>query len=561
MPRGGYGEMNIIRSEIRRKRGHMSIRKLTKTTGGTLQRIKPVFLMSPISVAQFLPPNSVEFDLLVIDEASQVRPEDALGLVVRAKQMVVVGDNKQLPPTSFFDRVIADEEDADLEEETSDLLGPAAKATELESILALCEARGIKSAMLRWHYRSRHHSLIEVSNAEFYGRRLIMPPAPVAERASEGLILRRVAGAYDRGGKRNNLIEAEAVANSVAAHARTSPNVSLGIVTFSSAQRDAIEDLLEVKRRSDDTLDSLLQEGKGEDVFVKKLRMCKGTNAMSSSSRSAMDRGSRVRVSTAWRLAQFRAREASDASTCCLRGRAVAARSLHRSRQQTSISIEREAKDLGSSSDFCNMLSLEPLKSNSRHPRTPTPRLKRRSRISCKDLGTRSTNRLGRQGSKLILRFAILISRAATCSPSNAMERLITAAFGRESETDCVRKSLKTWVGGFIAFGPLIGSIGAARRARSLTRHWRQRSWRQRRLRERSRPRMTSVHRRSLRRLFRLLHLSQVNCGCRHTDLRRAYRSLTTSSLTRSLSQRWPGLRARSSAWKDLSMRRRSRVG
>ena len=114
----------------------------------------------------------------MIDEASQVRPEDALGLVARAKQMVVVGDNKQLPPTSFFDRVIADEEEADPDETTEAALGSAAKATELESILALCEARGLNSAMLRWHYRSRHPSLIEVSNAEFY-KRLIMPPAPV----------------------------------------------------------------------------------------------------------------------------------------------------------------------------------------------------------------------------------------------------------------------------------------------------------------------------------------------------------------------------------------------
>ena len=185
MPRGNYGEMNIIRSEIKRRRGHMSIRKLFKTAGRTLQRIKPVLLMSPISVAQFLPPTSVEFDLLVIDEASQVRPEDALGLVARGRQMVVVGDNKQLPPTSFFDRVIADEEDADWDNISDAVLGLAAKATELESILALCEARGIKSAMLRWHYRSRHPSLIEVSNAEFY-KRLIMPPAPVLDRGSEG---------------------------------------------------------------------------------------------------------------------------------------------------------------------------------------------------------------------------------------------------------------------------------------------------------------------------------------------------------------------------------------
>jgi very-short-patch-repair endonuclease len=276
MPRGNFGAMNTIRSEIKRKRGHMPIRKLFKTAGETLQRIKPVLLMSPIYVAQFLPPGSVEFDLLVIDEASQVRPEDALGLVARAKQIVVVGDNKQLPPTSFFDRVVADEEEQDETDEATDTaLAGAAKATDLESILALCEARGLNSAMLRWHYRSRHPSLIEVSNAEFY-KHLIMPPAPSAERRGEGLILRRVAGAYDRGGKRINAIEAEAVANAVAEHARNCRHLSLGVVTFSTVQRDAIGDLLEFKRRSDDALDVFVREGKAEDVFVKNLENVQG---------------------------------------------------------------------------------------------------------------------------------------------------------------------------------------------------------------------------------------------------------------------------------------------
>lgn len=276
MPRGNYGAMNVIRSEVKRKRGHMPIRKLFKTAGETLQRIKPVLLMSPISVAQFLPPGSVEFDLLIIDEASQVRPEDTLGLVGRAKQIVVVGDNKQLPPTSFFDRIMADEEDSDeTVDETAAALGGAARATDLESILALCEARGLNSAMLRWHYRSRHPSLIEVSNAEFY-KHLIMPPAPSAERTTEGLLLRRIAGAYDRGGKRINLIEAEAIVSAVASHARTSPQLSLGIVTFSTAQRDAIGDLLDTKRRTDDALDAFLREGKVEDVFVKNLENVQG---------------------------------------------------------------------------------------------------------------------------------------------------------------------------------------------------------------------------------------------------------------------------------------------
>ncbi len=275
--RGNSGEMNTIRSEIKRRRGNMPIRKLFKTTGNTLQQIKPVLLMSPISVAQFLPPESIEFDLLVIDEASQVRPEDALGLVARAKQIVVVGDSKQLPPTYFFDRVVADEEDEqdEADEEAEGLPQGAAKATDLESILALCEARGLNSAMLRWHYRSRHPSLIAVSNAEFY-KRLVMPPAPAAERDCVGLILRRVAGAYDRGGRRVNAIEAEAVVDAVSKHAIVNPKLSLGVVTFSTAQRDAISDQLDFRRRTDDALDAFLREGATEDVFVKNLENVQG---------------------------------------------------------------------------------------------------------------------------------------------------------------------------------------------------------------------------------------------------------------------------------------------
>ena len=210
IPRGAQGGMGIIRAEIGRKRGHMPLRKLMKMAGDTIQKIKPVFLMSPVSVAQFLPPGSVDFDLLIIDEASQMRPEDALGLIARCRRIVVVGDKKQLPPTNFFDRMIADEaEPAEGEDVAARHVEGAAPITDIESILSLCEARGLESQMLRWHYRSRHPSFIKVSNAEFY-HRLVMPPAPVTERLAKGLILRRVAGAYDRGGKRTNEIEAQA---------------------------------------------------------------------------------------------------------------------------------------------------------------------------------------------------------------------------------------------------------------------------------------------------------------------------------------------------------------
>jgi very-short-patch-repair endonuclease len=276
IPRGAQGAMGVVRAEIGRKRGHMPLRRLMKIAGNTIQKIKPVFLMSPVTVAQFLPPGSVDFDLLVIDEASQVRPEDALGLIARCRRIVVVGDKKQLPPTNFFDRMIADDaspsDNSDAAIRNPDGTAPI---TDLESILSLCEARGLESQMLRWHYRSRHPSLIEVSNAEFY-HRLVMPPAPVTERGEQGLKLRRVVGAYDLGGKRTNEIEAHAVAEAVARHARNDSGLSLGVVTFSTAQRDLIADILEAKRRDDSLLDAFLSPGGSEDLFIKNLENVQG---------------------------------------------------------------------------------------------------------------------------------------------------------------------------------------------------------------------------------------------------------------------------------------------
>ncbi|MDW8374029.1 MAG: AAA domain-containing protein, partial [Planctomycetota bacterium] len=109
LPRGEVGAMGLVRREINKKRRHLPLRRLFQEAGGAIQQIKPVFLMSPLSVAQFLEPGAVEFDLLVIDEASQVRPVEALGAIARAHQMVVVGDDRQLPPTHFFTRLLADD--------------------------------------------------------------------------------------------------------------------------------------------------------------------------------------------------------------------------------------------------------------------------------------------------------------------------------------------------------------------------------------------------------------------------------------------------------------------
>ena len=277
VPQGALGEMKIVRGEIGKKRGHLALRRLFATAPTALQRIKPVLLMSPISVAQYLTPGTLRFDLLVIDKASQVRPEDALGAIARAERIVVVGDQKQLPPTSFFDRLLADGDEAEEPEEGEEnLLGGAAALGSLESILSLCEARGLSSRMLKWHYRSRDPSLIRVSNREFYRDELILPPSPLERDPAFGLTFTRVDGVYDKGGKRDNRREGEAIVARVAEHARANPALSLGIVTFSAAQKNTITELLELARRADPVLDDFLREGRREDVFVKNIENVQG---------------------------------------------------------------------------------------------------------------------------------------------------------------------------------------------------------------------------------------------------------------------------------------------
>ncbi|MEO0410394.1 MAG: DUF3320 domain-containing protein [Pseudomonadota bacterium] len=278
VPRGSVGEMGVVTDELGKKRRHKPIRRLLKEAGSVIQRIKPVFLMSPISVAQYLGPGGLEFDLLVIDEASQVRPEDALGALARSKQLVVVGDQKQLPPTSFFDRVSSDEDEDD--EQDEDATNRVA-STDFESILSLCVARGIPERMLEWHYRSRDPSLIRVSNAEFYGDGLVLAPSPLEKDADYGLRFRKVAGVYSgSGGKgirpRTNKIEAQALVAAVKTHATASPDLSLGIATFSQAQKSMVTELLEFERRSDQVLDRFLRDDAQEYVFVKNIENIQG---------------------------------------------------------------------------------------------------------------------------------------------------------------------------------------------------------------------------------------------------------------------------------------------
>lgn len=277
LPTGSAGQMGIVRGEVSKKRRHLPLRVLLDKAGDAVTKIKPVVLMSPISVAQFLKPGCLTFDVVVIDEASQVRPADALGAIARARQLIVVGDAKQLPPTSFFDRQV--EADDDDTEEADDATIQATQAADMESILTLCTARTVPSTPLRWHYRSQHDSLIAVSDRTFYGDQLIYAPSPERASQDQGLTFTKVDGEY-RSSKRNNPREARTVAYEVLQHARRRPDMTLGVATFSIAQRDAILNELEVLRRQHPEIKAFcseeVAEGTREPFFVKNLESVQG---------------------------------------------------------------------------------------------------------------------------------------------------------------------------------------------------------------------------------------------------------------------------------------------
>ena len=269
-------QMALIRGEIGKRSKRKCVRKLMDQAADAIQILKPVILMSPASIAQFLPPGKIHFDLLVIDEASQVRPEDALGAIARSKQIVVVGDQKQMPPSNFFSKATSNESQDD--SVVDEMLGGTARATEMESVLSLCEARNLggKPRMLEWHYRSQDPSLIAVSNDEFYEGNLILPPSPLQDDDEFGMKFTRVAGVYRTGGKPINIVEAQEIVDRLSEHARRTPNLSIGVVALSQAQQCQIHEVLEHRRRSDKVLDGFMRSESSETLFVKNLENVQG---------------------------------------------------------------------------------------------------------------------------------------------------------------------------------------------------------------------------------------------------------------------------------------------
>jgi hypothetical protein len=257
--------VQLLKHEMQKQRRHLPLRELLARAGTAVQAVKPVFMMSPLSVAQYLEPGILEFDMLLIDEASQVRPVEALGAAARCRQMVVVGDDKQMPPTQFFGRMLGDT--------SSDERSLQMQAGDVESILGLAIARNMPQRMLRWHYRSKHESLIAVSNREFYDNQLYVVPSP--ERSGE----LGVKWSFVENGrflKGRNEIEANVVAEAIIRHARECPQWTLGVAAFSVTQRDAILESLAKLRRNNPDLDTFFDPNAADPFFVKNLENVQG---------------------------------------------------------------------------------------------------------------------------------------------------------------------------------------------------------------------------------------------------------------------------------------------
>lgn len=265
-PQTNVGAAGLIQKEGQKKRRHLPVRDLISAATEVVQALKPCFMMSPLSVSQFLAPD-LRFDMVIFDEASQVKPSDAVNCVYRGRQLVVAGDQKQLPPTTFFEAVSMDGGGDEYEEGQFD---------EFESVLDLAKAGGMESLPLRWHYRSQHESLITYSNYSFYEGGLVTYPGALAEAPDVGLEFFYVNGQYRRGGARDNPIEAEKVAERVLFHAETHPNLTLGVVAFSEAQASTIEYVLDQRRRDRPELDGFFDEHRLTGFFVKNLENVQG---------------------------------------------------------------------------------------------------------------------------------------------------------------------------------------------------------------------------------------------------------------------------------------------
>jgi very-short-patch-repair endonuclease len=267
-------EFAVLTRELVKRRQQLPVRQILARMPQAIRRLTPCLMMSPLSVAQYLPADAAQFDVVIFDEASQIPTWDAIGAVGRGQQVIIVGDPKQLPPTRFFERAVPDGGEATSGEERIEV-----ETEDLESILDECLGAGIPSIELTWHYRSRHEGLIAFSNHQYYGGRLVTFPSPVVKDTA--VSYRHVAdGVYARAGARTNQVEARAVVAEVVSRLRGMKagvhELSIGIVTLNAEQQALIENLLDAARREDPSLERFFSDELAEPVMVKNLEGVQG---------------------------------------------------------------------------------------------------------------------------------------------------------------------------------------------------------------------------------------------------------------------------------------------
>lgn len=270
------GSLPKLRREMVKQRRHSPLRRTLRECSGAIRAIKPCFMMSPLTVAQYLEGGAPSFDLVIFDEASQLPTEDAVGAVIRGKQLAVVGDPKQLPPTNFF-AVSNDAVDVPLSDDGTPLFEDA------DSVLEEFMGAAVPMSRLKWHYRSAHESLISFSNVNFYDADLHTFPSVATDTDASGLQFHYVeGGVYE--GKGVNLVEARRIADEVVAFAKLqlermaagATTLSLGVGTLNLRQQLAILDELEVRRREDPSVEPFFDRSVDEPFFVKNLENIQG---------------------------------------------------------------------------------------------------------------------------------------------------------------------------------------------------------------------------------------------------------------------------------------------
>ena len=260
----GGSAVAILRREGSKKRKQMPIRKLLSETGSLVQVIKPCFLMSPLSVSTFLDPEQIHFDTVIFDEASQIFPQDAVGAIYRGKQLIVVGDSRQMPPSNFFTNSTDIDDD---DEEIGDI-------NDFESILDVCSSV-FTTERLAWHYRSHYEQLIAFSNLNFYNNKLVTFPSSSKDHKGIGVDFYYVNGMFDRKSKTNR-IEAQFVVDLIYQNIKKYPERSLGVVAFSVSQQSLIDALLSKRRETDPSYEWFFKSDRTEPFFIKNLETVQG---------------------------------------------------------------------------------------------------------------------------------------------------------------------------------------------------------------------------------------------------------------------------------------------